>query len=113
MQNVEDAVEMLGLFDGGDVGGLFDDTHQPLVARGAGAIEARINVGDAVAHRAETKIGFDVAHGGGKGFGVFVAGAQDVEGQTLGALGANAGKLFQLVDQTRHRFGKFGHGMFW
>ena len=34
VQNVKDSVEVLGLFDGGDVGGLFDHADQALVARG-------------------------------------------------------------------------------
>jgi hypothetical protein len=63
-------------------------------------------------HRAETKIGLNVAHGCGKSFGVFVAGAQDVESQTLRAFGADARKLFQLIDQAGHGFGEFRHFQF-
>jgi hypothetical protein len=32
-----------------------------------------------------------------------------VEGKALRALGANAGELFQFIDQARHGFGKLGH----
>ncbi len=76
---------------------------------GAGAVDAGIDVSDVVADRAETEVGLDVAHGGGEGFGIFVAGAKNVESQTLCALCANARELFQLIDQARHGFGKFGH----
>ena len=86
VQNVEGAVEVLGLFDGGDVRGLFDYADQALVTGGASAIDAGVDVGDVVADGAQAQVGFDVAHGGREGFGVFVAGTQDVEGESLRAL---------------------------
>ena len=73
VQDVEDSVEVLGLFDGGDVGGLLDHADQALVASGAGAVDARIDICDVVADRAEAEVGLDVTHGGGEGFGVFIA----------------------------------------
>jgi hypothetical protein len=110
VEDVEDSVEVLGFVDGGDVGGLFDDANQALVAGCAGAVNAGIDVGDVVADGAETQIGFNVADGGRKSLGVVVTGAEDVEGETLRAFCAYAGELFELIDEARHGFGKFRHG---
>lgn len=55
-------------------------------------------------------MGFDIPHGAGEGVGVFVAGAQDVEGEPLRRLAANPRQFLQFVDQSRHRLGKVGHG---
>ena len=92
-----------------DVGRLLDHAHQPLIAGRAGAIDARIDVGDVVAHRTQPQAGFHVAHRGGQRLGVFIAGAQNVEGQPLRALRAHARQLLQLVNQPRHRLRKFRH----
>src|SRR5579864_3887189 len=109
MQDVEDSVEVLCLVNRGDVGRFFDDTDQALVARGTGAVDTGIDVGNVVADRAETKISFDVADSDGEGFGVFIAGAEDVKSQALRALGSYARELFQLIDQARHGFGESVH----
>jgi hypothetical protein len=106
---VKDSIEVLRLINGGDVGRLFDDADQALVARGAGAIYAGIDVGNVVADGAETKIGFDITDSDGEGFGVFIAGAENVKSQALRALGSNARELFQLIDQARHGFGESVH----
>jgi hypothetical protein len=110
VEDMVDAVEVLGLVDGGDVGGLFDDADQTLVARGAGAVDAGVDVGDVVADRAQTQAGLDVAHGGGEGLGIVFAGAKNVEGEALRGFCSDAGEFLQLVDEARHGFGKFGHG---
>jgi hypothetical protein len=47
--------------------------------------------------------------GTGQRIGILIAGSQDVEGEPLRALAANAGQLFQFVDQPAHGLGKFGH----
>ncbi|HKE26648.1 MAG TPA: hypothetical protein VKB88_30045 [Bryobacteraceae bacterium] len=101
---------MFGLLDGGDVGGLLDHADQALIAGRAAAIAAGIDIGDVVADGAQAQAGLDVTHGGRQGFGVVVAGAQDVEGQPLRAFAAHAGQLLQFLDQSRHRFCEFGHG---
>ena len=111
VQDVEDSVEVLGLFYGGDVGRLFDYADQALVAGGAGAVDAGVDLGNVVADRAETKIGLHIANSGGQRIGVFVAGAENVERKTLRAFGADAGELFQLIDQARHGFSESGHGL--
>src|SRR6476661_2459113 len=109
MEHMENSVEVLCLFNGRDVGWLFDHADQSLIARWAGAIRARIDVGDVVANRAQAQIGFDIAHRGSQGLSIFVARAENVESQALRALGSDAWKLFQLIDQARHGFGKFRH----
>src|SRR5207302_6618676 len=76
---------------------------------GTGAVGAGVDVGDVVAHRAEAEIRFDVAHGLRQAFGIFIAGAKNVEGETLGALSSNARELLQLVNEARHGFGETGH----
>jgi len=112
MQDVVDAVEVSGFFDSCDAGGLFNHAHLMLVSGGALAIDTRIRVGDVVADGAEVKALLYVTDGGGQCFGVFVTGAQNVEGEALRRLASNAGKLFELVNQTNHRFGKFGHNQY-
>jgi len=109
---VENSVEVLGLVDRGDVRRLFDHTHQTLIPRGARAINTWIDIGDVVANGAKTQIRFDVSHRRGQCLGVVIAGAENVKGEALRALGPDAGELFQLIDQARHGFGKFGHGEF-
>src|SRR5260221_5895246 len=42
VQDVEDSVEVLGLFDGRNVGRLFNYAHQALITSRAGAVNARI-----------------------------------------------------------------------
>ena len=54
--------------------------------------------------------GLELAHGVGERVGIGGAGTQDVEGEALRALGADAGKLAQLLDEARHGLCKAGHG---
>src|SRR5258708_22381425 len=109
MQDVEDAIEVLGLFDGGNVSWLFDHTDQALVASRAGAVGAWVDVGDVVAQRAQAQVSLKVADGGGQGVCVVVARSQDVKGEALRALGAHSGQLLEFVDQPRHRLCEFSH----
>jgi hypothetical protein len=105
---VEDVVDTLivaGAFDAGDRGGFFDDADQALVADGAGAIGAGVDIGDVVADGAEAEAGLEGVHRVSKGGGVFISGAEDVEGVALGGFGADAGELFQLFDKTGHGLG--------
>ena len=109
MQHVIDAVVEARLFDGCNVGGLFNHTYQPLVARWVRAVSAWIDIGDVVADGAEVKLFFEIADRRGKGLGVFSAGAQDVKGHSLGALAAYAGEFLEFIDELSHRLGKLGH----
>ena len=110
MQDVEYSIEVFGLFDRSDIGRFFHHAHETLIACGARTVRTGIDIGDVIAYGTETKIGFHVADGRGESLGIFVAGAQDVKGKALRALGANSRELLQLVDQAGHRFGEFGHG---
>ena len=55
VEHVVDAVVAAGALDGGDVGGLLDDADEALVARGACAVGAGIDVSDVVADGAEAQ----------------------------------------------------------
>jgi hypothetical protein len=50
----------------------------------------------------------ELLDGMGESAGVFVAGSQDVEGEALGGLGADAGELAELFDEAGHGFGETG-----
>jgi len=108
---MEDSVKVLGLFDGGDVGGFLDNANEMLIACGTGAVDAGIDIGDVVTNGAKAEISLNVAYSGGESFGIFVAGAENVECEALSAFGSYTGELFKLVDQARHGFGKFGHSL--
>ena len=109
MEDVVDAGVGAGLFDGVDVGGFFEDADEVLVARGAGAVGAGIDVGDVVADAAELEVLLEGEDGLRERGGVVVRGAEDVEGVALRGLGAYAGKLAELVDETGHGFGEAAH----
>ena len=109
VQHVIDAVVVACLLDGRDVGRLLHHANQPLVAGGAAAVDAGIDVGDVVALRAQVQLGLDVADGAGQRLRVVVAGAQDVKSEALRALAAHAGQLFQLVYEARHGLSESRH----
>jgi len=73
-RSVQDVVDALvaGALDGVDVGGLLDDAYQALIARGAGAVGAGVDVGDVVADGAEAQACLEAAHGFGEGGGIEV-----------------------------------------
>ena len=90
--------------------GFFDDADEALVARGAGAIDAGVDVGDVVADGAEAQAGLELADGVGECFGVLIAGAQEMEGESLRALCSDAGQFFKLFDEAGHGLCKARHG---
>ena len=108
-KDVVHAVVGAGLLDGKDIVGLFDDADGAFVAGGAGAIEARVGIGDVVAGRAGADLLLGVANGVGEAESVFGSGAEDVEGEALGGFLADAGEVLQFVDQTFNRSGKIRH----
>lgn len=110
MEDMVNAVVVARALDGSDAGGFFDDADEVLIAGGAGAVDAGINVGDVIADGTEAQAGLELANCVGEGGGVFVAGAQDMEGVALGGFCANTGKLFELFDEASHRLGIAGHG---
>jgi hypothetical protein len=101
MQHVIDAV-VVGALDHGDAGGLFDHADLPLVARGAGAVDAGIDIRDVVADGAEAQLRLQLANSVGERVCVGHAGTQDVEGKALRTFGADAGKFAQLLNEARH-----------
>ena len=109
MKHMVGAVKMLGLFNGRDIGRLFHDADQALVARRTAAVNTRVHVRDVVAERAQPQIGLDVVDRTGESLRIFIARAQDVEGETLRALAANAGQLLQFVNQPGHGLSELGH----
>ena len=79
---------------------------------GAGAVAAGIDVGDVVADGAEAEMFLDLADGVREVVRVGGGRAEDVKGEALRGLGADAGELAQLLDQAGHGFGEAGgrHG---
>ena len=73
------------------------------MARRRAAIEARVGIRDVVAHRAFADIGFRVANRVGKRHRVFRLRAQQKKREPLRRFLADAGQMFQFVDQTRNR----------
>src|SRR6266702_2089386 len=105
VQHVIDALVAAGPLDGADAGWLLYDAYEALVARGAGTIGAGIDIGYVVTDGAEAQSGFQPLHGFGERSGIFVSRAQDMEGESLGALGSNAGQLLEFFNEPRHWFG--------
>ena len=56
------------------------------------------------------KVGFNVADSRGERVGIVGTGAQNMKGETLGALVADSRQFLEFVDQSGHRLGKFRHG---
>ena len=111
VEDVVDALVAAGALNGGDAGGLLDDADEALVADGGGTVGAGIDIGDVVADGAEAEAGFEGVDGVGEGGGVFLGGAEDVEGEALGGFGADAGKFFEFVDEAGERLCVTGHGL--
>ena len=55
---------------------------------------------------AEPQLLFKFADGVSKCAGVLSAGSQNMEGQPLGVLGADAGQLLEFFNEPRHGLGK-------
>jgi hypothetical protein len=90
VQYVVDAVVAAGLFNHRNVPRFLDHANDPLASCRAGAINARVHIGDVVAGRAQQQPGLQLAHCIGQRSRIFGAGAKYVEGETLRALGADA-----------------------
>src|ERR1700741_232301 len=84
------AVVAARFFNRGDVGRLFDDANEALVAGRAGAIQARIDVSNVVADGAEPQARLHFAHSVSQCVRVLIAGSKDVKGEPLRAFGAYA-----------------------
>lgn len=112
MENVIDAVEVACFFDGGDIGGLFDDANEFLIPSRAAAVDARLYVGDVIANGTEAQLRLDVTDGYGERFGIFAARAQDMERQALSGLAADAGQFPEFVNEPGHGLGKARHRVY-
>src|SRR5262249_38192445 len=75
----------------------------------AGAVEARIGVGDVVADRALADFFLGVANGLGQSEGVLGRGAKEVKRKALSGFLANAGEMLKFIDQAFDWGGEIGH----
>jgi len=98
-----------GGFDAHDVGRFLDHADHFWIAAGIAAVEAQVAFANVVAEAAETQLVLNVEEGLREMFGVFAAGAQHVEGDALRGFLADAGQVFQCVDEAGQRFGEVGH----
>jgi hypothetical protein len=94
VQDMVHTVIKSGFLDGSNVRGLFYHANQPLIAGRAGAIAARINIRNIAAHGAQVKFFFKITDSRSQAVSVLCTGPQNVEGQALSALAANARKFF-------------------
>ena len=97
------------LFDRQNVVRLLHHADRFLVACGADAKKTRIGVRDVVARRALANLFLRVSNGVGKGQGIFRRGPQEKKRQALRRLLADAGKMFQFIDESFHRSGEIWH----
>ena len=108
-QDVIEAAVLPRFFDGHDVVRLFDDADRLSITRGPRAVEAWINIGDVIAHRAEPHVHLGVADRIGQRQGFLGLSAQNMKREALRRLGPYPGQMFELVDQTLDGFGKIRH----
>ena len=106
MQYVIDAlVASIGTFGSlnrRDAGWLFHDAYQAMVAGRAGAVGAGIDIRDVIADRAKAQISLKAMHRLCQRSRIFIARAQDMKCEPLGAFGAHPGQLLQFFNQPGH-----------
>ena len=90
MEDVVDAAELAGPLEGQDVERLLDDAQPRLVAAGVAADRAQRRVADVEAALAEHDLLADRDERGGERPRLGVRGAEEVVGQALGGLRADA-----------------------
>ena len=83
--------------------GVLDHANGLRVATLVGAIEAGVGVGDVRADRAVGDPLLDVTHRVDERVDVVPRLPEQVEGETLGALGSDAGQLLELLDEPDER----------
>jgi hypothetical protein len=106
VENVVYAVVAACLLYRRDIRRLFDNADNALIACGARAINAGIDIGDVVAVGAKSQLLFKFADGVSKCAGILGAGSQNMKGQPLGILGADARQLLEFFNEPRHGLGK-------
>ena len=95
MQHVVATAEGAGALDGEHVERLLDDADTGGVAAGVVAEAAGVALGQVLADGAEVDALLDVEQGLGEVVGLGLGGAQDVVGEALGRLGADAGQAME------------------
>ena len=106
---VIEPVELPGLLDSLDIRSFFDHTDDALVARGAGAEQARVAVRDVIADRALADFFLSFADGIGKRERLSAVHAQKIKCESLRRFLPDAGQALQLVDQSRDGRSKIRH----
>ena len=105
MQDVVATTELLGLLHRHDVAGVLDHTQDRAVAPGVVADRTQLPFGHVEAPGAQRGVFLHRHDGLGQPDGVLGRHLQDVEGQALRGLGADAGETSELVHQRLERAG--------
>src|ERR1700682_2203552 len=111
-ENVVQAAVLARFFDGHDVVRFFDDADCFAIARWPRAVQARIGIGDVVAHRTKSHVHLGVADSIGEGERIIRSNAHDLKREALRTLGPDAAQMYELVDQSLDRFGEIRHEEF-
>src|SRR5438034_4295820 len=98
-EHVVDATELVRALDGEEVGGLLNDADDGAIAPGIGADGAELLLRQGPALAAEADALLDLADRVGKGEGLLVRDAEDVEREALRRARAHPGQARQLRDQ--------------
>ena len=97
------AAELVCALDRHHVLGLFDDADRGAIPPRVAADPAGLGLGDVEADLAETDLLRDLTQRVREALHVGLVGLQDVEGNSLGALRADAGQPAQFVDEVLNR----------
>ena len=101
------AGELMGVLHDDDVLSPLDDAHDRGVPSGVETDCALRTGGNVEAAGAQADLAAHIEDGGGQAFGVGLVGIENVKGQALGTLSADAGKTGELVDEPLDR--RFKH----
>jgi hypothetical protein len=94
-----DAAKNPGFFDGRDVKRLLDHTQHFLISFGVRTVQARIDMRQAVAHRAVKNVLFGFLDSISQSIGLIFRDTDDIKGDPLGSFPTDAGNFFQLFDE--------------
>src|SRR5512132_2364635 len=100
MEDVVAALVLTRLFQGHQVGDALHHAQHPLVPPWVGAEAAQCSFGQRETPGAQPHLALHLLECLDQPLGVLRRGAEDVKGQTLGGLFANAGQLGELGDQS-------------
>ena len=99
-QHVIHALEVARLLDGRHIRRLFDDADDVMIPIHIAAEGAGVDVGDVVAHRTVRDALLHVAKGVSQPLGAVARALEDMEGQALRPLGADARQSLELLDES-------------